>query len=309
MNKTFVVATLAVSFFLAMPMAGHMRSATPAYAADDNLRDVNNRLDRMENAINDLQRSAYGGGSVAPGSAMPVQSGSGAAATQNRLLQLEDQIRVLTGRIEDLTFKIDQTNKDLQSFKEDTEFRFQDAGGAAPAAAAAASTASTPPAGAGSPDAVPSASGTLGTMRSADNAAESAPAASALPNGTPQVQYDYSIDLLKRGQFDQARDGFRAFLDVHPKDQLAGNAQYWLGETYYAQGDYKNAADAFLNGYTTYSTSTKAPDSLLKLGMTLKALGQKDASCATFGELGRRFPQASPAIVARNKLEQQKAGC
>jgi TolA-binding protein len=75
------------------------------------------------------------------------------------------------------------------------------------------------------------------------------------------------------------------------------------------QGQYKDAADSFLKGYTTYSKSSKAPDSLLKLGMTLVALKQKDAACATFGQLKEQFPSASPAIVARNKQERQKAGC
>ncbi|HEX7775409.1 MAG TPA: tol-pal system protein YbgF, partial [Parvibaculum sp.] len=130
-----------------------------------------------------------------------------------------------------------------------------------------------------------------------------------LPNGTPQVQYDFAIDLLKRGQFPQARDGLKQFLSEHPKDTLAGNAQYWLGETYYVQGQYKDAADSFLKGYTTYSKSSKAPDSLLKLGMTLAQLGQKDAACATFGQLKQQFPSASPAVVARNKQERLKAHC
>ncbi|PKQ03529.1 MAG: tol-pal system protein YbgF, partial [Alphaproteobacteria bacterium HGW-Alphaproteobacteria-11] len=72
---------------------------------------------------------------------------------------------------------------------------------------------------------------------------------------------------------------------------------------------HKEAGDAFLTGYTTYSSSNKAPDSLLKLGMSLNALGNKDAACTVWSELGSRFPQASPAVVARNKLEREKAGC
>lgn len=321
MNKIKIplYAMTVVALMFSAPLATHLLSPTPAYAADDDLRDISNRLDRVENAISDMQRSSFGGSSSeGSGGGVPVGDPASTAALQNRLSDLEDQIRVLTGRIEEISHQVDQNHQDLQNFKADTELRFQDmqggamAGGAAGASASAAGGAA--PAGAGSPDQPPSASGNLGTVRS-NPAASSAPAVAAasagpvLPNGTAQVQYDYAIDLLKRGQFDQARDGFKEFLTLHPKDPLAGNAQYWLGETYYAQGDYKNAADSFLKGYTTYSSSSKAPDSLLKLGMTLKALDQKDAACATFGELGRRFPQASPAVVARNKLERQKAGC
>jgi tol-pal system protein YbgF len=163
--------------------------------------------------------------------------------------------------------------------------------------------ADTPPAGGGAPTQLTPPGGAAPAKQAA-----AAPTA-VLPNGTPQVQYDFAIDLLKRGQFPQARDTLKQFLSEHPKDALAGNAQYWLGETYYVQGQYKDAADSFLKGYTTYSKSPKAPDSLLKLGMTLNQLGQKDAACATFGQLKEQFPQAAPAIVARAKQERQKAGC
>lgn len=282
-----------------------------AFAADADLRVLSNRLDRIERSVSDLQRQGYGGSPAYAGDSA-AGGGASAADTQARLSEIEDQMRRLTGRIEELSHRIEQTNQDLQTFKGDTDLRFQDmqqAGGAGTGGAAAASAAQT---GAASEGPAPaSASGTLGTTRAPANIqpAKAAAPTVTLPNGTPQVKYDFAIDLLKRGQFDQARDAFKQFLSEHPKDALAGNAQYWLGETYYVQAQYKDAADAFLKGYTTYSKSSKAPDSLLKLGMTLSALGQKDAACATFGELGRRFPQASPAVVARNKLERQKAGC
>lgn len=260
-----------------------------ARADDADLRAVNNRLDRVERSLNDIQQN-YSGGAPSAGAA-PV-SGASASDTQLRLNDLEDQVRTLTGRVEELGHKLDQTNMDLQSFKEANDMRLQDIqkGTATDVPAAAASATATP---------------------ATQSSASSAPAAPSvtLPAGTPQVQYDFAIDLLKRGDFPKARDSFKQFLQQHPKDALAGNAQYWLGETYYVQQQYKDAADSFLKGYTTYSKSPKAPDSLLKLGMTLAALKQKDAACATFGQLKEQFPSASPAIVARNKQERQKVGC
>jgi tol-pal system protein YbgF len=268
-----------------------------ASADDADLRAVNNRLDRVERAVNDMQQNYSGG-------AAPVGSSGGGVSSdmQSRLTELEDQMRSLTGRIEELSHRLDQTTQDLQTYKQATDLRFQDMqSGAAPATPGA--PAALAPAGGAS------ASGAPANAASAAPAAKPAAPTVALPAGTAQVQYDFSIDLLKRGQFPQARDAFTQFLQQHPKDPLAGNAQYWLGETYYVQGQYKDAADSFLKGYTTYSKSSKAPDSLLKLGMTLSALGQKDAACATFGQLKEQFPQASPAVVARNKQERQKAGC
>lgn len=277
-----------------------------AFAADSDLRAVNNRLDRLERTVTDIQSGAY---SSSPGSYSPDSGGGGgglSADTQARLSEMEDQVRVLTGRVEELSHRIEQTNQDLQNFKSDVDLRFQDlhqGGGAAPSAG-------------GAPQQIAPAQGAGNTAAQPASAPASAPAKQAeakptvtLPNGTAQVQYDFAIDLLKRGQFPQARDALKQFLAQHPKDPLAGNAQYWLGETYYVQGQYKDAADSFLKGYTTYSKSSKAPDSLLKLGMTLSQLGQKDAACATYGQLKQQFPQASPAIVARAKLERQKAGC
>ncbi len=284
--------------------AGIVLAGLPAYlpagalADDADLRAVNNRLDRLERALDDMA----GGGGRGGSSDGAVSSGGGAvsADTQSRLVEIEEQMRVLTGRIEELSHRIEQTERDLRTYKADTDLRFQDLGAAGAAAAPAA------PAG-GAPAAL-SPSAAAEKPAEAATPAEAAPTVT-LPTGTAQVQYDFAIDLLKRGQFPQARDALKQFLAEHPSDPLAGNAQYWLGETYYVQGQYKDAADAFLKGYTTYAKSSKAPDSLLKLGMTLSQLGQKDAACATYGQLKQQFPQASPAIVARGKLERQKAGC
>jgi tol-pal system protein YbgF len=90
---------------------------------------------------------------------------------------------------------------------------------------------------------------------------------------------------------------------------LAGDAQYWLGETYYMRGQYKNAADSFLKGYQNYKSGQKAPDTLLKLGMALAELGQKDAACSTFGELKAKYPAAPAHIADEAKAWRNKTGC
>lgn len=115
-------------------------------------------------------------------------------------------------------------------------------------------------------------------------------------------------DLLQQN-YAGAETAFKQLVASFPSDPLAAKAQYWLGETYYVRGQYKDAADAFLKGYKTYRTSDKAPDSLLKLGMSLAELGQKDAACATFDELGTRFPSAPDQIRDEAKNERRKAGC
>lgn len=131
----------------------------------------------------------------------------------------------------------------------------------------------------------------------------------ALPGADADTLYRQGYGDLLQQDYPAAEAAFRQFLARYPNDRLAGNAQYWLGETYFAQGAYKDAADAFLKGYKTYKKSDKAPDTLLKLGMSLAALGQKHAACSTFGELDTKYPKAPESLRDQAKGERTKAGC
>ena len=100
-----------------------------------------------------------------------------------------------------------------------------------------------------------------------------------------------------------------AFIEAHPRDALAGNANYWLAETYYVRGDYRKAAGYFAAGYKNFPDSNKASDNLLKLAMSLANLEETDQACLTFKELSERYPEAPPAIKQRAVFESQRAGC
>ena len=100
-----------------------------------------------------------------------------------------------------------------------------------------------------------------------------------------------------------------SFLERYPSDQLASNAQYWLGESYFVRGQYKEAASAFLKGIQTYARGSKAPDSMLKLAMSLDRLGQRDAACTSFAELQSRFPNAPSHVRNRATSERQRIRC
>lgn len=130
----------------------------------------------------------------------------------------------------------------------------------------------------------------------------------SIANATPEQLYERSYESLLRRRYGEAEAGFRTFLERHASHELAGNAEFWLGETYYVQSDYKKAAQAFLTGYQTYPANRKAPDSLLKLGMSLKQLGQKDQACAAFATVGSKFPKAAETLK-RAQNESTKAGC
>jgi tol-pal system protein YbgF len=136
------------------------------------------------------------------------------------------------------------------------------------------------------------------------------PAAMAPPApANPKQHYEVAYGLLLQQDYAAAQASFEDFLARYPRDGLAGNAQYWLAETFFVRGQYKTAAQAFLKGYQTYSTSPKAPDSLFKLAISLDRLGQKNDACATFGELLQKFPSASATIKNRAQTERHRLGC
>lgn len=309
-------------------------ASRPALAESSvEMRALYNRLDRLERDMLDVQRQTYQAGGAAQGTA---SAGFGpdpasAADLSLRLQSVEESLRSLTGRIEELSHELTQTRSAFNRFREDTEFRFQELGSAGGRSLVADGGAPqlTPPSSGAPSAAAASTVGTLGTIPQGalppagnDNQDFAAYQPQALgqsyggiapataPSGdAPEEMYDAAINLLKRGQFDAAEADLSNFIQRYPNHNLAGNAQYWLGETFYVRGAYRQAAEAFLAGYTTYASSNKAPDSLLKLGMTLAALGQRDQACATFGELGRRFPSASQAVTQRAALERGRSGC
>jgi len=140
-------------------------------------------------------------------------------------------------------------------------------------------------------------------------AAEPQNLTTTLPNGDAQTLYQQGYGALLQKDYAGAEVAFSQLVDAYPSDPLAPNAQYWLGETYYVRGQYKNAADAFLKGYKKYKSGDKGPDTLLKLGMSLAELGQKDAACSTLDELKAKYPGAPEHIGDKAQTWRKKAGC
>ncbi len=129
-------------------------------------------------------------------------------------------------------------------------------------------------------------------------------------NGEPARKlYDAGYNYLMASNYTSAEATFRSFLSNYPQNDLSGNAQYWLGETYFARGDYRKAANEFLTGYKTYRNNQKAPDNLLKLGMSLHRLGQSEAACQTYSELKGKYKSLPGHVSRRLGEEQSKAGC
>jgi tol-pal system protein YbgF len=306
--------------------------AGTALAQDQNLRPLLDRLDRLERDMNQLQRQVYrgGGSGGAPVPAAPADSSSSAVSAEIRMDQLEAQMRQLTGTVEETTYNIDQLKSRLDKLVSDVDMRLSalehpgDAAAASAAAGAqanaapaggtppAASAEQAPPQGAGANPAAPaSTSGTLGTLTTgpATQTASRTKPGGPLPAGSAQDQYNYAFGLLRQADYPGAEEALRAFVQRYPNDALAGNAQYWLGETFYVRKDYNNAAAAFAEGYRKYPQSGKGADSLLKLGMSLSNVGQKKEACLSLNQLAHDFPNASANIKERASQEKQHLGC
>lgn len=155
------------------------------------------------------------------------------------------------------------------------------------------------------------ATGTLGTLRIQPGAPQPPAGArtAAAPADPVMTQYDQAYARLQAQDYSGAEGLFRAFVEQHPDHALASNAQYWLGETFYARGRFDDAAAAFARGYQTYPNGAKAVDSLLQLGMSLAVLDQRDNACLALAQLREQFPDAPTAIRRRAERERDRLQC
>ena len=307
-----------------------------ARAQDADVESLLQRVERLQRDMNTLQRYVFKGEPVpAAGAAAGAARESGrmtttaAARIDLRLSQFEAQLRTLTGQVEEAVYRSQQINERLERLAAETDLRLRqfEQGGMPPAAQLAP--------GAGGQAASASQPQVLGTIRQSDLAAlqtqpvapgtalpqqgtsqtpvqpgsQQATAGYTLIGETPREQYKHAFGLLSQANYGEAELALRSFVDQHPTDPLAGNAKYWLGETFYVRQNYQQAAVTFAEAYQEYPDSSKAPDNLLKLGMSLSALGSKNDACGTFAELLKRYPRAAATILQRAKQERQRLSC
>jgi tol-pal system protein YbgF len=129
------------------------------------------------------------------------------------------------------------------------------------------------------------------------------------PSNMPKDDYGLAYGYFQNKDYVRAADTFNAFVRQHPSDRLTPEAQYWLGESLYRTRQYHDAAEAFLTVSTKYEANARAPDALLRLGQSLAALGQKEAACASLGEVLRKYPRASSSVKDSVAREQKRVHC
>ena len=130
-----------------------------------------------------------------------------------------------------------------------------------------------------------------------------------LPNVSPDKQYEFATSFLKVGDYSTAERAFREFVVVNPDHDLAGNAQYWYAETFRIRQLYTDAASAYLEGYQKYPKGEKAPINLLKLGVSMVQIGEKDQGCKMINGVEKQYPNANQSVIQKAKYESKKFEC
>jgi tol-pal system protein YbgF len=260
------------------------------------------------------------------------------ATLNNKVRDLEDSVRNLTGQNEELEHRLSDLNAKIDKQQKDFEYRLC-------AMAAQQLGAST---GAGDANAVPCPGGTggasatftpppppqqhasnddnlndgadnggvvrgkppgvLGTLPAGANTAPPARTATPPAGDDAHGQFSTAMNLLAKARYDEAAAAFRAFADAHPQDDLAPQAVYWVADISYVQKDYANASRGFAEVIKKYPTSARAPDAMLKLGQSLIAAGQKPEGCTALAALPAKYPKASKAVLDQG-VDARKANC
>tara|TARA_B100000787_G_scaffold19393_1_gene13414 strand:+ start:177 stop:1160 length:984 start_codon:yes stop_codon:yes gene_type:complete len=130
-----------------------------------------------------------------------------------------------------------------------------------------------------------------------------------LPNDSPKIQYDFATSFLKIGDYNMAERAFREFVITNPNHKLAGNAQYWYAETFRIRQLYTDAASAYLEGYQKYPKGEKAPINLLKLGVSMVQIGEKEQGCKMIKAIEKQYPKANQSVLQKAKYESKKFEC
>ena len=130
-----------------------------------------------------------------------------------------------------------------------------------------------------------------------------------LPDESPEKQYEFAISFLKVGDYNTAERAFREFVNTNGEHELAGNAQYWYAETFRIRQLFTDAASAYLEGYQKYPKSEKAPINLLKLGVSLVQIGEKDQGCLMITGVEKQYPKANQSVLQKAKYEEKKFDC
>ena len=236
-----------------------------------------------------------------------------------KLNEIEDQFRELTNKFEEVNFKLDKLSARVTKIQSDNQLRFSDLENSE-SEIKKTKTKKTLPGSSQPADfgANPGYSVSNLPEKQETSSIESAQTViteepeqreSLLPDKPPQEQYEFAVSFMKIGDYETAEFALKEFIQKNKDHDLAGNAQYWYGETFRIRQLYSDAATAYLDGYQNYPKSKKAPDNLLKLGITMVQLGEKDQGCKMISGVKKEYPKANKSVLQKAQYEQKKFKC
>ena len=321
--RKFKIITLCLSNFFLI---------TYSYADNHNIYEI---LDQLQKDIKTLEKAVYSGSielnsdsSINLNSDLDNNSEDVLTRHLLKLSEIENQFQELTNKFEEINFKLDKLSNRMSKVQADNQIRFQDLENVV--SSDATTNKLTKKTNNEQMEVLPGSSQPqdLGSISYKDTATNETSQKTnsvdstalvvtetfqaeekILPNESPDKQYQFATSFLKVGDYSTAERAFREFVDTNPEHNLAGNAQYWYAETFRIRQLYTDAASAYLEGYQRYPKGEKAPINLLKLGVSMVQIGEKDQGCKMINGVEEQYPEANQSVIQKAKYESQKFEC
>jgi tol-pal system protein YbgF len=295
-------------------------------------------LEIIKNDLKTLERAVYSGSikisdSTNQQSNIDLDGNSEDVLTRHllKLSEVEGQFRQLTNKFEEINFKLDKLSNRLSKIQADNQIRFQDIESAISSGDNTTQLSSKPKTDTTKSEILPGSSQPqdLGTISYKDTETsetsqqiQSVDTTATVVTETfqaeekilpqdlsPEKQYEFATSFLKVGDYSTAERAFREFVLSNSEHELAGSAQYWYAETFRIRQLYTDAASAYLEGYQKYPKGTKAPINLLKLGVSMVQIGEKDQGCKMINGVELQYPKANQSVIQKAKYESKKFEC
>ena len=300
--------------------------------AQANNHNLNEVLELIQKDLKTLEKAVYSG-SINTGNLSGQESfdqNSEDVLTRHllKLSDIENQFQELTNKFEEINFKLDKLSSRLSKVQADNQIRFQDVENSLSSGEINQKVTSKPKEqvekilpGSSQPQDLGVTSYKDTENSDATQQIQSVETTSSivtetfkaeqniLPNDTPEKQYEFATSFLKVGDYNTAERAFREFVIANPEHKLAGNAQYWYAETFRIRQLYTDAATAYLEGYQKYPKGEKAPINLLKLGVSMVQIGEKEQGCKMIEGVEKQYPKANQSVLQKAKYESKKFEC
>ena len=322
--KNFIVINLFLIIILV---------STKSFSENHNVLEV---LELIQKDLKTLEKAVYSSSlndnlndSISSNSTMDQNTEDVLTRHLLKLTEIENQFQELTNKFEEINFKIDKLSNRLSKVQADNQMRFQELENSSTITTDENKKITSLPKeetkkvlpGSSEPQDLGSISykdtetnlltqqtqsiETTGTIITETFESEE----KLLPDESPEKQYEFAVSFLKVGDYNTAERAFREFIDTNTKHELAGNAQYWYAETFRIRQLFTDAASAYLEGYQKYPKSEKAPINLLKLGVSLVQIGEKDQGCLMITGVEKQYPKANQSVLQKAKYEEKKFDC